>query len=243
MDVKKSILLGMTVTWHDYQALESVVCSAITEQRKCLITYANQHVLNLAYADSSIMVCYDKFDIVHPDGIGVRLADWIVYGKRHRNGKVNGTDFYSRLGDLAISRKYKIFFFGGSEETSALLKQKVRPEIYSGACGGFSYENNKLIEKINGSGADILLVGLGAPKQEKWILENTKSVKTPVIIGVGDGLRVFTNTKVRGPEWVRALGLEWLVRLFYEPSRLWKRYLIGIPVFLVRVFKQRIFLR
>ena len=109
--------------------------------------------------------------------------------------------------------------------------------VIAGYNNGFAYENDKLLGMINKSKPDILVVGMGSPKQEEWIMNCKGNLDVKIIIAVGDGIKVFSGTKKRGPKVIQKLGLEWLVRLFFEPKRLWKRYLIGIPLFFIRLIK------
>ncbi|MEJ2613977.1 MAG: WecB/TagA/CpsF family glycosyltransferase [Ignavibacteriaceae bacterium] len=107
-------------------------------------------------------------------------------------------------------------------------------------CGyqdGYNIENEKLIEKINDLLPDILIVGLGCPKQEEWIVKFKDYLNVKIILAVGDGIKVFAGTKIRGSNLFRTSGLEWFIRLITNPSRYWKRYLLGIPLFIIRVIK------
>ena len=131
------------------------------------------------------------------------------------------------------------FFFGDTESTLKKIYPLHNEIIISGIQNGYSYENNSLIYKINSSNTDILVVGLGSPKQENWVEENKKQLNVKIILVVGEGLKVFANTKIRGPKVVRNIGLEWMVRLLSNPSKLWRRYIVGIPLFLGRVLIQK----
>ncbi len=101
-------------------------------------------------------------------------------------------------------------------------------------------ENEAVIQQINKFKPDILYVGFGMPLQEHWILENLDRVEARAFINLGACLDFYTNTIYRGPRWMTDRGLEWLARLMTEPYRLWKRYIIGNPLFLYRVIKHRI---
>lgn len=99
-------------------------------------------------------------------------------------------------------------------------------------------EEPALIEQINRSGAAILLVGLGAPRQDVWIANNLTRLRPAVKIGVGGLFDFYSERISRAPQWIREIGMEWLWRLIMEPRRMWRRYLIGNPLFLFRVWRE-----
>ena len=99
-------------------------------------------------------------------------------------------------------------------------------------------ENDTVIEKINTCLPDILLVGLGTPVQEQWIDRNQSKLAAPVVWAVGAVMDFIAGAVPRAPRWMREHGLEWLFRLWLEPGRMWKRYILGNPLFILRVFKE-----
>jgi exopolysaccharide biosynthesis WecB/TagA/CpsF family protein len=141
---------------------------------------------------------------------------------------------------LAANGK-SIYMLGGEEgiAQSAMANMKTRyPNLrVAGTQNGFFDKNNcaDVIADINLSQADIVLVGMGQPLQEQWVAEHRDQLDTPVVMAVG-GLFDFYAEKVsRAPLWLRELGMEWTWRLIQEPNRMWKRYIIGNPLFLLRV--------
>ena len=100
-------------------------------------------------------------------------------------------------------------------------------------------EKNSIFKKIEESGASLLLVAFGAPKQDIWIQKNIASMKLKVAMGVGGLFDFYSGNIPRAPLWMREMGLEWLYRLYQEPWRLWKRYVIGNPIFIYRVLKEK----
>jgi N-acetylglucosaminyldiphosphoundecaprenol N-acetyl-beta-D-mannosaminyltransferase len=108
--------------------------------------------------------------------------------------------------------------------------------VVVGLLDGYRYlSNKKILNIINIKEPDILFVGLGAPRQEKWIIENINHLKSKKIIAVGGWFRILANDRKRGPKFFRKMGLEWLIRLVTEPKYVWRRYLIGIPLFIYRI--------
>jgi len=100
-------------------------------------------------------------------------------------------------------------------------------------------EADEIIEKINQCNPNVVLVAFGAPIQEKWIHKNKDKINSNLIIGVGGLFDFYSGDKKRAPKWMRKVGFEWAYRLFLEPGRLWRRYLIGNPLFMLRVIGAR----
>jgi len=98
-------------------------------------------------------------------------------------------------------------------------------------------ENENILQMINESKADILLVAFGAPYQEKWINSNFSKLNPTILMGVGGLFDFYSGNIKRAPDWMREIGMEWLYRFSREPKRMWKRYFVGNPVFIYRVLK------
>lgn len=127
----------------------------------------------------------------------------------------------------------------GVPEAVAQWMEENHPGIQIAGCHHGYYaaeEEAEVIAEIARSGADILLVAFGAPKQDKWISEHQEALGVPVAIGVGGLFDFYSGRISRAPQWIREMGMEWLYRLLMEPARLWKRYVIGNGLFLMRVF-------
>ncbi len=105
---------------------------------------------------------------------------------------------------------------------------------------GYNFNTNEVIKRINDSNTDILFVGLGVTRQEKWIIENYKYINVELIIAVGGWFQYLAENKKRAPKFLRQLHLEWLIKLINEFSVVWKRYLIGVPLFFYRVLTKKI---
>ena len=216
--------------------MESINDSIVNKNKKC-ITYFNANSFNLNYNNPKLTKIFNQFDIIHPDGIGVYLASRFLCGKKGFTKRVTGSDLYIQLIEFATINNWSFFIFG---DTDATLKRisELHPKLkLVGIYDGFNYNNDVLISAINNSNPDILIVGLGSPKQEDWIINYKNYINAKVIIAVGDGIKIFAGTKKRGPKIIQKIGLEWFVRFLYEPKRLWKRYFIGIPLFIFRVIK------
>jgi exopolysaccharide biosynthesis WecB/TagA/CpsF family protein len=218
----------------------SYISKAIEEKSKIIIAYANAHTINKSLTDSHLKEIFNGFDIIHPDGTGINLASRFLYGKKGFKEKIVGSDFYYQLTNEGIKKNWKFYFFGHDNLTLDKIKSKNPRLNVSGYNDGYNFNTENVIINLNNLNPDILIIGLGFPVQEKWIINNYKKINTSVIIAVGDGIKIFAGTKFRGPKIIRIIGLEWLMRLLHEPTRLWRRYLLGIPIFIFNVIKLKV---
>lgn len=164
--------------------------------------------------------------------------------------RVCGSDLFIKLSEVASQKGYKLYFLGGrppSALRSSEILRRMFPNIkivgtYSPPFGfeNDKEENEKIVRLISEAKPDILFVGLGAPKQEKWIYKYHKRVGVPVSIGIGVSFEFISGQVKRAPFWIRRCGFEWLWRLIMEPKRLWKRYLIDDLEFFLLILKQKI---
>jgi len=211
----------------------------VEEKKKVNITYVNANSFNLLFELKELRFLLSNFDLLHPDGIGVYLASKFLYGKEGLKKRITGSDFYPLLAREAIKNNWSMFFLGDKDYTLNKIIRNYHKLNISGLQNGYNIMDDRVIEKINHSCPDILIVGLGCPKQEEWITKYKDQLNATVILAVGDGIKVFAGTKVRGFRIIRALGLEWFVRLLKNPVKLWKRYIAGIPIFAYRITKYK----
>lgn len=234
-------ILSCRINVVNYKNLLDEIDNTIKNKISLFITGANAHTINYVVNNKYFNDYLQVFSLVHFDGIGVFLAIRFLYPEIKSLKRITGSDFYKELIFHSIKRKYSFYFFGDTFETLSLLQSKNPRLNINGFNPGFEFDTNVVIDKINNSNSDILIVGLGSGLQEKWIAENKSKIKAKVIIAVGDGIKVFSGTKKRGPKLIQKLGLEWFVRFLYEPKRLFKRYFFGIPLFIFRVIKFKFF--
>jgi N-acetylglucosaminyldiphosphoundecaprenol N-acetyl-beta-D-mannosaminyltransferase len=240
LKLKKLKIFDIPVTNLSSKELLSLISKAIEEKTKIKITYANAHTFNESKTDSRLNDIFYKFDIIHPDGIGVYIASRFLFGKKGFKEKIVGSDYYYQLINEGIRKDWKFYFFGHDNLTLEKIKTKYPELNIVGFNEGYSYESVNVVASINTSKPDILIVGLSFPIQESWIINNYNKIDFNVILAVGDGIKIFAGTKFRGPKIIRIIGLEWLMRLLHEPTRLWRRYLLGIPIFIFNVIKLKV---
>lgn len=206
------------------------------------IFYANAHTVNSAWKMPDVIETLNN-GIVLNDGLGVDLASRLLYGESYPEN-LNGTDFTPRF--IGNSRhSLRIFLLGsrpGVADETARRWREMFPyqEIVGVRHGHFSKsETESVIREIRDSGANFLIVGMGNPLQEQWIGRYMAETGVTLAIGVGALFDFVSESVPRAPVWVRRLRSEWLFRLFYEPRRMFRRYVIGNWVFLYRVLRQK----
>ncbi|MCE3253325.1 MAG: gt26A [Cellvibrio sp.] len=169
------------------------------------------------------------------DGIGVDIGTWLVHRTRFPQN-LNGTDFIPAFLH-SIQQQGRVYLFGGKPGIALRAAHNLRTESgvnVVGVSDGYSqgHDTDALIERINASGANILLVAMGNPLQERWILQQRQHLNVDLLFGVGALLDFLAGDKPRAPEWIRRVRLEWLYRLCLEPARLARRYTLDIALFL-----------
>lgn len=200
----------------------------------------NSEIIMTAQRDSVLKDILNSGDLVVPDGAGVVLASSIL-GKKVP-AKVSGIDIIKKLFSDA-NHSVSFFLLGAKPGVAELAKQKLvsaYPGIkIAGTQHGYfnAGEEESVVEAINNSGANVLLVALGASKQEKWIYENKNRLNVKVCIGIGGSLDIFAGKARLAPEFIRKAGLEWLYRLIKEPRR-FKR-MLDLPRFMFCILKAK----
>lgn len=208
------------------------------------ITYSNIHTIVLALHDENLRSAINNAMIVSPDGMPiVKIGRFLGANCLERCA---GPDMIEKIVQYGIDKKYKHFFYGSTEEVLFLLEKQVTlkyPDIeiigmYSPPFRPLkSWEDKRIIKKINDLSPDLIWVGLGAPKQELWMREHQNQIKRGIMLGVGAAFEFQAKTIKRAPVWMQRLSLEWLFRLLKEPKRLWKRYLVTNCQFVLYLFK------
>lgn len=205
----------------------------INFQDKMLISTVNQYSYCIAEEDVSFKQALQNSEILLPDGIGMVWAARFLERKKVK--KIAGADIHSFLLKKLDEQHGSCFYLGASNATLEIIRTKVNknfPNVRVGSYSPpfkpeFSQEDSKLmISKVNSFGPDVLFVGMTAPKQEKWSYQFKKELNTKLICSIGAVFDFYAGTVERPSKKWRDLGLEWLGRLFKEPKRMWKRYVL-----------------
>jgi N-acetylglucosaminyldiphosphoundecaprenol N-acetyl-beta-D-mannosaminyltransferase len=210
--------------------------------KKRLVAFVNPDCLNIAWKKGDYRTALVHADRVLPDGIGIHLGCRMLGQALRAN--VNGTDMFPLLCEAAAREGIPIFLLGarpGIAQAAAENMAKRYPELrIAGTRDGYfeTDEEQAVVDTVNRSGARILLVAFGAPRQELWLERWRHQLTPPVHMGVGGLLDFYSGRIRRAPVWMREMGLEWVYRLMQEPGRMWRRYVIGNPLFLHRVRQQ-----
>jgi alpha-1,3-mannosyltransferase len=206
-----------------------------------LVGFCNAHTVNLAASDRQFAASLGSFLMLN-DGVGVDLASRILYEEPFPSNLV-GTDLVPELLGAA-EPGLRLFLIGSADGVAAragkALCRQFPAHAIVGTHHGFlsSDEQEKLALAVRAARPDLILVGMGQPRQELWSLEHLADVPA-VTMCVGAFLEFAAGTIPRAPRWLRTARLEWLYRLALEPRRLARRYLVGNVEFMLRVFRQR----
>ncbi len=173
--------------------------------------------------------------LVINDGIGVDIGTWLVHRTRFPQN-LNGTDFIPAFLH-SIRAQGRVYLFGGKPGIALRAAQTLRTDFgveVVGTSDGYGQmrDTPALIDQINNSGANVLLVAMGNPVQERWILQHRTQLQVKLLFGVGALLDFLAGDKPRAPDWIRRVRMEWFYRLCLEPARLARRYTLDIALFL-----------
>lgn len=225
------------------------MAAAVTELEQRLqageqtfVVTANAEIIMMCQQDAAYkqLIC-EEAELVLPDGAGA------VWAGRHLGynvpERVAGFDLYNQLLQLAAAKGYKAYFFGGSPGVAEAAKAKSQ-ELYPGVqvvgCrnGYFKEEETPaIIDAINASGAQLLFVALGAPKQENWLAAHRAELKPVILMGIGGSFDVLAGKMERAPKWMQDASLEWLFRLYKQPRRFIR--MLALPKFVLKVLASK----
>jgi len=237
-------VLGVSISalsWDDALGALRAWAAAHESRYVCI---CNAHSVVTAKGDARFRAVIEGADMATPDGAPVA---WMLrrLGQRSQQ-RINGPDLMWRYCAQAAGRGESVFLYGSTPETLALLAQRLSAAFPALAIAGMRsppfrpptpQEDAADVAAINASGAGVVWVSLGCPKQELWMAAHAGRVHA-VMVGVGAAFDFHAGTVARAPEWLRRRGLEWLHRLASEPRRLWRRYLVTNTLFVSGAVQQ-----
>lgn len=233
-------ILGVEIDRLTIAEMLDKVKDFIKEKGEHEIYYVNSDCINRFFLDKKYRLIIKNASLVYPDGMGVVWASRFTQAPLKE--RVNLGDFLPQLCALCVQEGYSIYILAGvgtvAQEAAKNLRKNFPELNIKGVHHGFfsEKEEDTIIDEINALRPDILLAGMGVPKQEKWLHRNKHRLNVPVLWGVGALFDYYSLRIKRAPVWMRRTGLEWLFRLGLEPSRLWRRYILGNVFFIWRVF-------
>lgn len=241
-------VLGVRVDDLSASELIARIMAAVRAGPKMIVANVNAHAINLAFENPWLRDFFNRCEIVYCDGFGVKWGAALL-GRRIANRASLG-DWFDLLVASAAANGFSLFLLGGregiAEGASRRLMQRHPGLRVVGCAHGYfdksagSPANRAVVDKINALKPDILVVAMGMPIQERWLLENWGAIAGKVAMPSGAVLDYAADAKSRPPRFLTDRGLEWAGRMFVEPGRLWRRYLVGNPLFILRVLLQRL---
>jgi N-acetylglucosaminyldiphosphoundecaprenol N-acetyl-beta-D-mannosaminyltransferase len=241
-------LCGVHFTPIDREALKARILATVQAGAHEQVLHVNVHAVNLAQQDGELRAILSNAPVTFCDGFGIRLGAALL-GKRVPP-RITYADWTWELAEFATRHGLSLYLLGSrpgvAERAAAALQGRFAGLKIAGTHHGYfdkspeSAENEAVVAAINAARPDILIVCFGMPLQERWLAANWDRLTVPVAMSGGAALDYVAGELRRGPHWMTDHGLEWLARLLIEPRRLWQRYIIGNPVFLLRVLRQRL---
>jgi N-acetylglucosaminyldiphosphoundecaprenol N-acetyl-beta-D-mannosaminyltransferase len=232
-------ILSTSVSITDYESACDRIIQWAQENRSCYIIAANVHVVMTAYWSKTYHQVVNQAALVTPDGMPLVWAlRWLGWPEATR---VYGPDLMLACCEQAALAQIPIYLYGGTEEMLQILQENLRLHFPTLEIAGSHSppfrplapeEEEEDIQRLHHSGAKIVFVSLGCPKQEEWMARQQGKLSA-VMIGVGAAFGFHSGTVRQAPRWMMTAGLEWLYRLAVEPTRLWKRYFINNPAFIL----------
>jgi N-acetylglucosaminyldiphosphoundecaprenol N-acetyl-beta-D-mannosaminyltransferase len=242
-------ILGLHVQSHTREGLNEAIGRLIRCKVHAVVPNVNVHFTNLSWRLPWLRDLFNSAPVNFCDGAGIQLAARLL-GSRIAE-RITYGDWFASLAAFCLREHFRFFFLGGQPgvavEASLRVVSRYPGLVVVGTHHGYfdrrrqSAENAEVIAAINRCRPDILLVAMGMPLQEEWLVQNWDQIDAGVALTGGAILDYLSGRMRRPPVWMCSCGWEWLGRLLIEPRRLWKRYLLGNPLFLARVLQQRLF--
>lgn len=230
---KRINIIGSEISVTNMESLLTSIKCKIDSGETDYICVSNVHTVITAKEDEYYKTIINYSFMSVPDGMPLV---WVGRKRGYKDiGRTAGPDIMENTFKSISYKKYKHYFYGSTRDTLDLMKDNLMKEYpYLNIVGmKESYfrplteeEDKEIVDEINSLKPDLIWVGLGAPRQEKWMYEHREKIKSSLMIGVGGAFAIYADLVDRAPLWMQKHGLEWLYRLIKEPGRLWKRYLV-----------------
>lgn len=243
--VNKTNILGIGISAVTMESTIQQISAWIENHDQQYVCITNVYSIMLTQRDPTLQKIFNRAGMATPDGMPLV---WLshLHGKKNVQ-RVYGPDLLLAVCERSKVTQWRHYFYGGAPGVAELLSQRLKekyPHLNIVGCDTPPFrplteeEDQAAIEKINASGAHIVWVGMSTPKQDRWMSAHLGKITTPVMIGVGAAFDFHAGIKPQAPRWMQRNGLEWLFRLYSEPRRLWRRYLISNPAFIFHSFLQ-----
>jgi N-acetylglucosaminyldiphosphoundecaprenol N-acetyl-beta-D-mannosaminyltransferase len=242
-------IISLNISDLTYRETANKIIELATSRIPSYVCFANVHMTIEATDDTNFAQMVNNANLVCADGMPLVKAVKLKYSKTIE--RVAGMDMMPTLINMCEKNNLSVFFWGTTDEILEKIKQRIGVENPNLKISGmFSPPFKQLTgaeiqshrKMINESGANMVFVALGCPKQEKWMAENSAQINA-VLLGVGGAFPVYAGTQKRAPEWIRNISMEWFYRLIQDPKRLFKRYFYTNTKFLLLFLKSLLFSR
>jgi len=235
-------VLGFRVADLDTNSLIELMIERAAAGLPTNVAYLNAHTANLAAADPRLTSALRLSDVLYADGMSVVWAARLL--ARRKLQRMTAADYFAEFADRCSKRGLSLCLLGGHADVAqraadALTSAMPTLRIAGVHSGYFSTgdESERVIEQINDSNADALVLGMGSPRQERWLAEHASRLRPPLRWCVGALFDYLAGQEARAPRWLCRAGGEWLFRLITDPRGKWRRYLVGNPRFAWRVLR------
>jgi N-acetylglucosaminyldiphosphoundecaprenol N-acetyl-beta-D-mannosaminyltransferase len=242
--MKRKPVLQSAVSIGSYHEFITEIFFLVEHKIPSYVCFANVHMVMEAYNDYAFQKIINSANILAPDGRPISL--FINYFDKINQPRICGMDLFPDLLKHAEAAGKSVYFLGNTKQILDTIIHKAKIEFPALRIRG-SYsppfrsllenENTAMLDSIKKLAPDLVFVSLGCPKQEKWMAENRDKLGT-CLIGVGQAFNTYAGAEKRLPRWMRNLSLEWMYRLYSEPKRLWKRYLVTNSYFILLTLNQ-----
>ncbi len=239
-NMEKSVILGVPFNTFTMNEAADYAVKLMSENGRHIICTPNPEIVMDAQRDRELMGILKSADMVTPDGVGIVWAS--KYSNKKLNERISGYDLVLNIFDRIKDTDKTVYFFGGAphvaDKAAEMMKKKYKGLKIVGVHNGYfdEKEERNIIADIKKQQPSLLLVGLGSPKQEKWIYSNLRLTGAKVAIGIGGSFDVMSGNLKRAPKIFQKLGLEWFYRLITQPTR-FKR-MLKLPKFVLKVRKE-----
>jgi len=236
--VEKLRIVSLSIHHLSFRESLATVMQWAKDRQPSYVCFANVHMTIEAHRSSAFLEQLDNASLVVSDGKPLAAACYALYRKKQE--RISGMDFMPAAIEMADKEGLTIFLYGSSPEVLDTLHEKITRQYPGLRIGGMisppfrplaAEETAAHIAQINRSGAQLVFVSLGCPKQEKWMADHYKEIHA-VLLGVGGAFPVMADLQRRAPKWMQNYGLEWFYRLLLEPGRMFRRYFETNSLFL-----------
>jgi len=235
-------VLGFRVADLNIESLIELMIERAAAGLPTNVAYLNAHTANLAAADPAFASALRSSDVLYADGMSVVWAAQLL--SRRRLQRMTAADYFTDFAARCAKRGLSLYLLGGQAEIAQRAADELASGIpalrIAGAHAGYFDDgaaSARLIDQINDSNADALILGMGSPRQERWLAENAPRLRPPLRWCTGALFDYLAGREPRAPRWLCHLGGEWFFRLLTDPRGKWRRYLVGNPQFAGRVLR------